>query len=876
MGGLNMRFTTGVSFGTALLAVGYLGPALSAAQLSTAADSEAYPEHSAGDPELQVVVVNGYRRSLQDAQSKKRAASQIVDSIVADDIGKLPDTNTAEALQRVPGVQINTDLGEGSTVVIRGLGQVETLLDGRETFTAAGTRTLNFEFIPSELLSGVDVYKTPSAEQVEGALGGLINVRTRRPLEFDGLTAQAAVLGNLGDLARKSRPQLSALLSDRWRVSGGELGALLSASYQERQLQEDYISAGAPTCYGPVAAGVCTSGIIGPNGFFNPQYTAERRRMGFNGALQWRPGERVELYLDGNYMRFETPQLDFGTYPLPNGNLTRSATRLFPGTNLIESATYLQQPLHTLSINRFQKDTEWQAAIGAKWAAGPLAVKADLSYLNTKEQLRYNELDLQTTLPTFSIDTSGSPPAQSYSGVDLGNIANYTFSGLTNSVNLWAGRETALQLDASFDLGWGPVRSLELGARYADLDDGLTPTRYFNTPANRPAATNSGLIEQYPLGTAFASAGGSTINSYLTVNPALLQNIDTVIAALGLTQYPVVQSQGIYTIRERDSAAHLKVNFVSGGRARVDGNLGLRLVHTGDSLSGTETISAPVTLYQPLRLANNYSKLLPSSNLRAHLSETVLLRLAAYASITRPEFSNLNPGLTLVPANLTGSQGNPQLAPYTATNYDATLEWYFAEAGSIHGNAFFKRVRGFPFTAGTSRVVGGSSYIISQPLNSGAGKVGGFEGGYQQFYTWLPRPFSGLGLQANLTYVNSSTPTAVAGYTAPLPNLSRWSYNTVAIYERARWSGRIAYFWRSQFLQSIAVASGVGVVPVESESFGQLTAALNYRPSEHCTLTLAGTNLTRAKHQTFIGSVHSPSATYIDDRQYLAGIRYRF
>src|SRR5713101_7782380 len=141
--GLNMRFTRGPVY---CVAITLAGTGLVLAQT---------PE-----PELQQVIIRGYRQSLADAQSRKRAASQILDSIVADAIGKLPDTNTAEALQRVPGVQINTDLGEGSTVVVRGLGQVETLLNGRETFSAAGTRALNFEFIPSELLSGIDVYKS--------------------------------------------------------------------------------------------------------------------------------------------------------------------------------------------------------------------------------------------------------------------------------------------------------------------------------------------------------------------------------------------------------------------------------------------------------------------------------------------------------------------------------------------------------------------------------------------------------------------------------------------------------------------------------------------------------------------------------------------
>jgi iron complex outermembrane receptor protein len=847
---------------------------VAAIALTCAAQVLAAPPPAA-EPELQQVVVNGYRESLQDAQARKRAASQIVDSIVADAIGKLPDTNTAEALQRVPGVQINTDLGEGSTVVIRGLGQVETLLNGRETFSAAGTRSLNFEYIPSELLAGVDVYKSPSAEQVEGGLGGIINVRTRRPFDFQGFTAQIGVVGNRGDLAKKSRPQVFALISDRWSRGLHEFGALLSASYQERQLQEDYISAGAPACYGPVTAGACTTGVIGPNGAYNPQYTANRKRTGLNAVLQWHAGNGVDLYLDGNYARFETPQLDFGTFALPGSNLTRAATSFYPGTGIIESATYLQQPLRTLSINRIQSDTNKQVAAGGRWNAGPLTVKGDLSYLDTKEQLQYHELDLQTTLPSFTIDTSGSPPAQSYAGIDLANIANYVFGGLTASVNRWAGRETALAVDASYDLRWGPVTNLDFGGRYADLQDGLTPTRYFNALAG-PAAANANLIESYPLGDAFNAGNDPTINNYLVVNPAMLQNLDAVIASLGLANYPTVQSEGIYTISEQDSAAYLKASFASNLLVRVDGNVGLRLIHTADSLSGTETISGPTTVYQPLHVTNNYNNLLPSFNLRAYLGETVFLRLAAYASATRPEFSNLNPGLTLVPANLTGNQGNPRLAPYTAVNYDVTLEWYFARAGSIHGNAFYKSVKGFPFIAGASQVIGGATYLISQPVNSGAGSVTGFEAGYQQFYTGLPGRFGGLGLQTNLTYVNSSAPTPVSGYTAPLPNLSRWSSNIVAIYEHGRASCRIAWFWRSQFLQSIAVASGVGVVPVQSEAFGQLAAALNYRLGEHLTVTVAGTNLTRAKHQTFIGSVRSPSATYIDDRQYLAGVRYQF
>jgi TonB-dependent receptor len=830
------------------------------------------------DALLPEILVSGYRASLEEAQSTKRAAEQMVDAVVAADIGKLPDINTAEALQRIPGVQINTDLGEGSTVVIRGLGQVETLLNGRETFTAAGTRTLNYEFIPSELLSGVTVYKSPTAAQIEGGIGGIIDIRTYRPLDFpgQGLKAQAAARANYGDLARKVRPQVSMLLSDRWALGAGEAGALFSASYQERQLREDYISAGAPTCYGAIVNGSCSTGLFGPSGYYNPQYTANRKRTGFDAVLQWRTDSNLDLFAEGHYVRFETPLLAFGTFALPDNTLVRSNTELYPGTGIIESATYLQQPLRTLSINRLQTDADRQAAVGGRWSTGKLTLRADLSYLDTREHLQYHELDMQTLLPTFSVDTASSPPSQTYTGVNLLDIANYNFAGLTESVNFWIGRETALQLDASREVGWGPLARLDVGVRYADLADGLTPIRYFNALASGPAAGSPELVEEYPLGTAFSGARDTTISSYLVVDPSQLRNIGGLISALGLSSFPTVQTQGIYTIAERDTAAYVKLSFAWELPVKLGGNLGVRFLHTRNSVAGTETISGSMPVYLPLQLANSYSNVLPSFNLRASLREDLLLRFAAYASLTRPDFSSLNPGLTLVPGNLTGSQGNPHLLPQTATNYDASLEWYFERAGNLHANAFYKKVRGFPFTAGTSQLIGGARYTISQPINSGSGEVQGIEVGYQQFYSRLPRVWSGLGLQANLTYVNSSAPTAVSGYTAPLPNLSRWSYNIIGLYEQGGWSARIAYFWRSQFLQSIAVAAGIGVMPVESESFGQLAASLNWSPDGHVSIELAGTNLTRARHQTFFGSIQSPQATYIDDRQYLAGVRYRF
>ena len=177
------------------------------------------------------IVVSGFRASLQSAENIKRDSSQIVDSIVASDIGKLPDRNIAEALQRVAGIQIQRNYGEGSSVAIRGLTQVRTELNGRDIFTAGDDNGLNLEDIPAELLAGIDVYKNPSADQIEGQLAGVINIRTRKPFDFSGFKIAASATNNYYDLTKKSGPSGSLLVSDRWNTGIGEIGR---ASCRER------------------------------------------------------------------------------------------------------------------------------------------------------------------------------------------------------------------------------------------------------------------------------------------------------------------------------------------------------------------------------------------------------------------------------------------------------------------------------------------------------------------------------------------------------------------------------------------------------------------------------------------------------------------
>src|SRR5437660_5026172 len=219
-------------FAATLVTAGAATPVLAQNAQPTPAQAQASPEQQPAP--IEEVVVSGIRASLQTAQDIKKNSDQIVDSIVAEDIGKLPDINVSDALQRVTGVQIGRDVGEGSSVAIRGLPQIETTLNGREAFTAGGGRVFNFEDVPAELLKGLDVYKSPTANLVEGGIGGTIDLRTRRPFDFKGLELDGSVMGRFSDLVEKTKPQASLLVSDRWDTGVGDFGALFSIAYQAR------------------------------------------------------------------------------------------------------------------------------------------------------------------------------------------------------------------------------------------------------------------------------------------------------------------------------------------------------------------------------------------------------------------------------------------------------------------------------------------------------------------------------------------------------------------------------------------------------------------------------------------------------------------
>lgn len=839
-------------------------------------------------PESRAIVVTGVRASLQSALSIKRNADTIVDSIVAEDIGKLPDNNAAEALQRITGVQVTRDVGEGSSISIRGLPQVETTLNGRETFTAGGGRTFNLEDMPAELISRIDVYKEPTADLIEGGLGGLVDVRTHRPFDFRGFTASATARILRADLAGKTEPMLSALVSNRWDTGAGEFGLLFAATYQKRAYRQDLDATGSPNPRNDLMAGQT---VFAPNGNYQVLITGVRERIGANAAAQWRPNENLEFNLEAQYQRFKTTQDQFdaliqtlGITPVPG------SVSVFSGTNDVEQVSFANQPLTAGGVARDLLDDNKSIAFNGKWTSGGLTLTGDVAYTKSKNALYYSELDLKTTVPVFTQNVGTNPPSSSIEGIDLSDLSNYMVGPLTRSENHYKGHELAARVDGEYKLGGSFLSGLQGGLRYSDRTIDFTPIRFYSqSPVTDPLLV-SGLFEPNGFNDFYSKRGNVDFQrDYPHAIPDLLRNdFDSVADQLGFTTRPAVTPGSIYNADEKTSAGYLMARFSRDGALPIDGNIGVRIVKTKDNIVGSQTtVVNGVAETTPLNKNSSYTNLLPSANVRVRFTDKLQLRLAGSKTLTRPDFSQLSPVITVVPAQLAAFGGNPNLEPIKSTNADASLEYYFAPASSIYVAGFYKRVTGFIFSTTTCGVTIDelANYCLTQPSNSGKGTVKGVETGYQQFFDFLPGALSGLGVQANFTYVNSNAPTSIAGLSAPLPQLSKYSYNIVGMYEKYGVSLRVAYNWRSKYLTGFTTGAYVPpgqttaihyTAPVYTAAYGWLDASLNYDVNSHLTLTADAQNILRTQIHTYYGAATRPGNFTIDDRQFMLGARVKF
>lgn len=837
------------------------------------------PMGGAAGQTLEPVVVTGTRKSLDSALARKRDAPGIVDAVVAEEVHRLPDLSVADALQRVTGVQLTRDRGEGALAAVRGLLQVETTLNGREVFTAGSGRLLDYSDIAAEALAGIDVHKTSSAERIEGGLGGSIDLRTRRPFDFPGDAGVASVRWVRGHLSERDAGQGSLLLNRRGRFGGGELGLLLNVALQDRAWREDQKSSGTPVRHDDPAGGA----FFAPGASSETTSVGRRRRSAVGAMLQWRPADTLELYGEFHFAELETRQDSHQiNLSAPAGAAFEPGSlERFPGTDDARRVTWLDAPVSLLNFARDTVDRTRQLAVGARWAGAQWQADVDLSLTKSFNHLFFSGPFLAATASRFTHDLAGAVPATAVTGTDLSDPGSWRYTGLAYRTRPFRGDLQALRLDLTRELGGAGLERIELGWRHARRRADNAPGLVFGDVAlaGPPGDALPGRLRPNPW-LDFLDGRAASVTGHLIGDLGDARDPAALREAFGITA-PLPSGGGplsVWRIREDSDALYLQLPWRSG--AALDGQAGLRVVHTRRTTDSAQSVGggSPV----PIRGVSSETDVLPSASLRWRPLPGWQARAAASRTISRPDFNQLSPSLLLLPnpidPNLNqGSAGNPGLRPVRATNLDLGLTHERGSGAGGSATLFWKQIDGFVVNLAQREEHGGAVYVVSRPRNADAARVRGAELAWQGFFDGLPGAWAGLGLQANYTLVDSRSFDRALGRETVLQGLSRHSANLIGLYERGRWSARLAWNWRSRFASGVVpVVDLGGAQQIWTRAHGWLDASLRWRVTPQLTWALDGVNLTRTLRRSDLGSAARPRDAWVNDRQFATSLSLQF
>ena len=851
--------------------------------------------------ELQEVVVYGIRASLRESLETKRQATGVVDALTAEDVGKFPDKNLAEALQRVPGVVINREFGEGERINLRGTAAnlTRTLLNGHSLATAdwfildqlATTRSFNYLMLPADIIGKVVVLKSAQADVEEGGIGGTVDVATRNPLDLNPFTAYASVQGGYSEMSGKTDPQGTGLIS--WRDKDDRFGVLLAAIYQERHLRRDGVEV---LGYQPVSASDPTlvPALIG-----SALFRQDRIRKGGNIGVQFKPTDQVLVNVTGLLSEFDANNVNENylawiTRALGNGG-TLSNTTVQNGTVVAGRVASLNNGTQDFgvvydAIDRFARATtrnvdfdaiyrptdDWTThlKIGYTDATGNTNGQPFVEF-GAPAVLNY---DLRGTAPQVQFAPNGNGVT-----VDPTNPASLQliFGSLHQILN--DDREQYGYLDATKKLDVGPLKSLKFGIKRTNHERDLTfnATTYggFFVPINTlPASTFAGGLTPGDYLKNISSPG--TLTSYWQVNTGAVERV--LFAELehsGRVLYP----QQSFSAQEKTTGGFVMGNF-EGDHWR--GNLGLRIVRTEQTTNGAVfaggpgSIDNPFGRFIPTTAERNYTDTLPSLNLAYDVTKDVVVRFAAAKVMARPDYTDIVPRTTLNPGALTGAAGNPDLDPYRATQEDLAVEWYPDRDTAFTLALYNKDIKSFivdvpvagnfPIQSATQPNAActltstpnlfNCPFTINKRANGGGGKARGAELGFTK-PIW-----GGFGLQANYTYSDSKLDSG-----DPVPGDSKNTYNVTGFFENKRLSARLAYTYRSDFFVTFDRSTHL-----DQSALKSLDASVALNITDNIALTFDGLNLTDDKIVQFADNLSRPRAIYDNGRVYYAGAKARF
>lgn len=853
----------------------------SGASLAVLAVAPAYAQDAAAPADDDAIVVTGIRASLERAADIKREAEQVMDVITAEDVGKLPDANVAEALQRVTGVQITRVFGEGQSVSVRGLQQVRVEVDGRTLLGWSARlsppendqlgRSSGLDSVPSSLFGRLEVRKSPLASQAEGGLGGTVNLVTPKPLSFKEPTISVRAQGVYSENSKKFEPAITGFATTKF--ADGRIGVMLAGEYQKRTSMTQTFERNnfLNRTYTGVGGGVVPTPVL----LQYEQFTVDRSRLGLNGSIQFEVTPEFTLTADALYSKLKTGRRqDFFAFRLPTG--------ANPVTNrVVENGVVVAGNANGTVTSAGQIRNEptesFLYGLNGKYESGGLKIEADGYYSKGTIDQTIQIITLQgtalvpgafdfrdTTIPSLTLTGPFNPTSYASYNPATNGVRSNRLIGLLD--------EYTGKLDVSYETGGGVT--IAAGVRYTDLHARSNAFRSQVTPTRAELEPYLKLVN---MGDFLSDIPGSFPRSFLSTAPTFdyvftrAQAAEPNPDANGRsTLLPNLQRD--YDFSERTLAGYLMVS----GEGEIAGipykaNAGVRIASTRLSVDSYVNVG---TVSRLVNDKNRYTNVLPSANIAFNITDDFLIRVSGSQTMQRASIADLSPSTFFNATNLSVTGGNVNLQPPVSTQADVSFEYYMGKTSLISGAMFYKDVKDFIASFVTTGVdtnldPQGRELTFSRPENLASAKIKGFEIGIQQFADFLPSPFDGFGVIANYTYSDSEDNNGF-----PLVAVSKNSYNLVGLYEKGPFSARLAYNYRDEavFEFSEGRPSFVG-------SRSQLDAQIGVDITRNIALSLQAQNLMPKKSATSEYSNFNTTAlnSYaLSERRFSVGVRAKF
>lgn len=783
---------------------------------------------AAAATELDRVEVRPQLESQTRAVDLKRSSDAIQDAVSSDAMGVYPDKNVAESLQRLPGVSVTRDQGEGRFVVVRGLDANlnSVSIDGIAVGTPEdSSRAAPLDVIPSDSTERLRVVKSPTPDMPGDAIGGAILVESASAFDRDGRSLRGKIEASHQDLSGHTSPKAAFNYSE---VFADTFGVALGVNYQNRKFESD----NSEVEYGEFDGG--SEDELFANSLQHRKYEIERKRIGANLNFDWRPNEDSQYYLRTLYSQFDDAETRQRTiFNFGDGEVTALGNNQFRVDDLPADAIQKRMRYRTKEENTFA------ASLGGENRLTNAVLDYKVGYTRTEERVNdemearfeYNGDDLAAT-----VDQNSGIPRYTLSDASWMDNGNYDFDRFVVSPKRVDDKEHSAQVNIRFD---GDNSSYKFGllGRWRDRDVD-TDERELRVGPDVALSEWTTATPDHRGGSLGQGMSSDAMRRYWAQFGSQYSARPQDVGANAMTSL-----EEDYTASE-DIFASYAMGTWDVGSLRIIG--GVRVENTQFQATGNQVdVSANGRSFTvtPLTADRSYTNVLPGLHLRYDAGSDWVLRAAANKTVSRPSFGDIAPRIGYNRGDEEVRLGNPELDPYESNNVDLSFERYIGSTGILSLGLFHKSIDGYIVNTVSDSDPEYPGFEVTRVINGDKAKVYGAEFNWQQQLSFLPAGWDGLLVGASGTWLETDFDPGLDGRADEdftLPRASRHVYSAHLGYEKAGFSTRLAAVYRSEYLDTLGDSRAYDIFVAPHT---QLDFSLDYKITTNVSVYFEAQNL---------------------------------